>query len=139
MLRCMSELPELPTQIKHQEAAFGLLFREWMRTNRGKFGPACSFELKHTRGESSLPFDALVTEQVAYASKIEGNGALVRVDGQRGEPDYLWISRSPAYIVVRFPSFWCIIRARDFIWERNMGKRVSLTMERAREIAFIVV
>ena len=71
-------LPELPKQHKDPEAQFGLLFRKWLKANDREMR-SCSFELKHTRGAASLPFDSVKPEQLAYAAQIAGNGALIRV------------------------------------------------------------
>ena len=130
-------LPELPKQNKSTEADFGLTFRKWIRANPPKVMGEV-YELKHTRGEDYLAFDAVEPEQVAYGGKIEARGELVRVMGSRGEPDYIWV-HGPSWIVVKYPTFWCMIRRDKWLWERNMGKRKSLTSARAREIADVVV
>ncbi len=132
-------MPELPLQHKDPEAHFGLVFRKWLKAHSSQYNEPCTFELKHTRGAGSLPFSALTSEQIAHASAVSGDGALIRVTGTIGEPDYVWMMEAPAYVVVRYPSFWCIILVHDFVWERNMGKKKSLSADRAREIALTIV
>ena len=130
-------LPDLPKQNKSAEADFGLRFRKWIAEHRPTES-GVAYELKHCRGESSIPFDAVEPEQLAYGGKIEARGELVRVMGSRGEPDYLWV-HGPSWIVCGYVGFWCMIRRDRWIWERNMGKRKSLTADRAKEIAELVV
>ncbi len=132
-------LPDLPQQHKDPEAHFGLVFRKWLKAHKSVYSDSCTFELKHTRGSLSLPYAALESAQIAYASAVSGDGELIRVTGTQGEPDYVWLVSVPAYIVIRYPTFWCIILVHDFVWERNMGKRKSLLAERAREIALTIV
>ena len=132
-------LPDLPKTKQDQEAEFGLLFRKWINAHKDYFDESCSFELKHTRGEDYLPYDELGAAQIAYASKITGEGVLVRVIGSDGQPDYIWMRHAPSHIAIRYPKFWCVLLVGDFVWERNMGKRKSLTSARAREIAIKVV
>ena len=134
-------MPPLPKQHKDPEAKFGIEFRKWLKENcHGEYDMrSCSLELKHTRGRASLPFDEVKPEQLAYASQIEGNGALIRVQGLKGEPDYIWLTNATAWIVVRYRRFWCMIEAQQFVWERDKGKSKSLSEERARAIASIIV
>lgn len=128
-------LPTLPKIKKHKEADFGLTFRGWWEKNPKD----ATFELKQTTTDS-LPFSAVEQSQIDWANAICGNnGALVRVQGISGEPDYIGCVRKPAYIVIKYPAFFCLIHIAIFCYESKCSKRRSLTSKRAREIAEIVV
>lgn len=130
-------LPNLPAARDAAEAAFGIEFRHYIE----KYHPLhdSTFELKHTHGATSIVFSAVESSQIAWAVKIEQKGALARVSGTTGEPDYWWLKGAYAFIVVRYPSFWCMIRASEWVRERDRSKRKSLTEERARVIASLVI
>jgi len=130
----MPALPDLPKQNKQAEAEFGLYFRRWVKSYAHELR-SCSFELKHTHGAGSLPFNEVKGEQIAFASMIAGDGVLIRVIGMGGEPDYVWMRHAPAYVVIRYPSCFCVIAMKLFVVERNTSDRKSLTEERARELS----
>jgi penicillin-binding protein-related factor A (putative recombinase) len=133
----VEELPPLPKQNEKKEADFGLVFRHWIEENKMD---TCAFELKHTRGEDSLPFREVKAEQIAYATEIESDeGCLIRVIGHNGEPDYIYMRKEPAYFLIRYQEFYCIVRRSSFLEERNTSTRKSLTSDRAREIAIKVI
>ena len=129
-------LPPLPKQHKTKEADFGLVFRRWAE-GQGFTGSEF-FELKDTRGALSLPFSAVEVEQIAYMTEIQFKGRLTRIEGHVGEPDYGWL-KGPCYVVVRYPSCFCVISLMDFVSEEKESVRRSLTCARAREIAKWVV
>lgn len=134
-------MPELPRRIKRHEADFGLQFRHWAEANKKSFPPSCSFELKDTAGKNSLAFDAWEPKQSRFAHEIQHEGSLIRVTvGTPGTADYLFMKRpSIAFVVIKFPDQFCIIKANDLIAEKESSKRKSLTAERAKEIAEKVV
>ena len=129
-------LPPLPKQRRQHEAEFGLLFRRWIEKHPR---PSGSYELKDAHGEDRLPFARLKAEQVAYANKINHGGALIRVLGINGEPDYVWLYRAPAYVVIRYPRCFTIIDVGDYVWERDNTKHRSLSVDRAKVVAIEVV
>lgn len=124
--------------IRH-ESKFGLLFRRWWLANRGDL-PAAGYELKDTRGASSLPFSAVEPHQRQFADAMRhAGGALIRVmAGTPGAPDYVG-GRMPTYYAIRYPGFFCLVDSDDFYSEMFSGDRKSLTAARAREIAWKVV
>lgn len=127
----MSNLPDLPKQHKQKEADFGITLRRWIEKNPTLI--SSTWELKHTRGKDSLPFNEVTEDQVAYALSAE-RGAFIRVQGVKGEPDYVYI-KGPAYIVVKYPKVAYAISINNFLFERDHSKRKSLTVERAKEIS----
>ena len=130
-------LPPLTKQNEKKEADFGVVFRHWIEDNKMD---TCAFELKHTRGEDSLPFREVKAKQIAYATEIESDkGCLIRVIGHNGEPDYIYLRKEPAYFLIRYPEFYCIVKRSQFLDERASSKRKSLTSKRAREISLKVI
>lgn len=129
-------LPELPKQNKQIETDFGLRLKKWMLKNP-MF--SCSLETKQTT-TNSIPFSAVEDEQLAWGMAIRSDkGAMVRVIGISGQPDYIWCRNMPSFIVIKYPDFFCIISVVTFIQEKEQSKRKSLTADRAKEIAIKVI
>ena len=128
-------LPPLPQQNRKKEADFGITFRSWLKSNPMT---SCSFELKHTRGKNNFPFNELKSEQIVYAINIV-KGSLIRVQGLQGEPDYVYLKNVPAYIVIKYPLFFCLITIEEFLKEKRLSSRKSLTDIRAKEISTVCV
>jgi hypothetical protein len=130
------DLPDLPRTIKKKEADFGVKFRHWIEEHPQY---TCSLELKQT-GENSISFSVVKEPQVNWALAIDSDkGALIRVPGGKGEPDYVWLRNTPAYIVIKYPKFFCLIRIHAWESEKAESVRRSLTADRAREIADVIV
>lgn len=125
-------LPELPRVLDKKETKFSLQFRKWIEEKR-PVNSAC--ELKQTT-TNSLPFSAISDKQIKYLLSISGPiGALVRVIGLNGEPDYIWCKNMPSYIFIKYPKGFYGITIGTFLLEKKRSKRRSLTEGRAREIA----
>lgn len=126
-------MPPLPKIKKHKEADASLKFRKWLEEN-----PlfTASFEMKYTSTDS-IPFSALEEAQVNYGLAIreKKNGVLIRVDGTKGEPDYIYMRNEPSFVVVRYPKSFEIIAIPTWVRESKASKRRSLTWERARSLS----
>lgn len=133
MMESVATLPDLTKQLKRREAEFGLQFRKWVKPGIG-----VAFELKHTHDADSLEFSEVKSEQLAYLVTIKLKGELLRIMGGNGEPDYVWVC-GPAFVVIRYPTMFCLIDVIVFTEEEKDSIRRSLTAKRAREIAKIVV
>jgi len=120
-----------------KESKFSILFRHWIKANP-RF--SSSFEMKQTTTDS-LPFSAVTEEQLTYGMAIKGNkGVLLRTQAvTEGMPDYVYLRNTPAYIVVKYPRFFCLIDVETFTLERDRSKRKSLTGARAKEISTVSV
>lgn len=130
-------LPTLPKQNKHREASFSLKFRQWIMENPQV---SCTFEMKDTRGKDYLSFGEVTDQQKVYGLAVRSDrGVLIRVQGLNGEPDYSYHRKDPAFIVIKYPSFFCLIDIEAFVNERDTSKRKSLTSAKARAIAEIIV
>lgn len=131
----MNLLPPLPKQNKQKEANFGVRLRRWVESMPDL--TTGSLEIKHTRGKPSFPFREFKPEQQAFAHMIEfgEKGCLIRVQGTNGEPDYIFMKKEPAYVVIRYPDYFYAIRVKDFIEEKKTSTRKSLVESRAAAIA----
>lgn len=119
---------------QRREAKFGTLLRHWCKANADNLD-TCGLELKHTTA-NSLPFGALADNQIDFGNAITNSqGVLIRVQGTNGEPDYIWMRKEPAYVVIRYPNCFCILTIDAFVKEKATSKRRSLTSSRAKEIS----
>lgn len=126
------------------EAKFQTVFSHWVKaeflTDENLGGYA--FELKHTRGKNSLPFSAVEDHQLHALEAASGKGFFYKIsdESQGYKPfDCFALRGCEAYIVIKYPSFFVLIRVDDFIEEKSRSKRKSLTIERARELAVFEV
>lgn len=119
-----------------KESKFAVKFRHWLRANP-RF--SCAFELKQTT-QGSIPFSALEDHQADYLLAIKSEkGTLIRVQGVNGEPDYIYLRKFPANVVIQFPAEFHLIDIETFLLEKSRSKRKSLTNARAREISLTSV
>lgn len=132
MITETNNLPDLPRQHKKPEADFGVVFGNWL--DEHQIFKTSSFEIKHTRGKAAFPLSEIKDKQLTYAMQIQGDrGVLIRVQGINGEPDYIYLKKEPAFIIIRYPKFWCVIPADDIAKEKVVSK--SLSADRAKEIS----
>ncbi len=127
-------LPGLPKQIKKREADFGLQFRKWIEKNPRI---SAAYELKQCT--TSLPFNAVEDHQVAALMTVKGRkGFIYKIsDESRGQKpfDCFYLRNAPAYVVIKYTGFFCMIDIETFVMERDRSKRKSLTGGRAKEIS----
>lgn len=122
-----------------REAEFGRLFRHWIKSVKW-LGPA-AFELKQTL-EHSIPFSDVQPHQIDALRAAKGEGLLYKIpDDSRGiKPfDMVYLQSVNAYVVIRYPDFFCLIDVDKFMQEDKRSQRRSLVEFRARTIAAIVV
>lgn len=123
-----------------REAAFTQKFRHWLQANPLR-GPA-AIEIKQTR-TNSLAFSAVQDHQLEALAAAWGPEGLIHKisDESRGyKPcDILYLRLANAYIVIKYPGFFCLITASVFGSEKKRSQRRSLTAERAKELAEVVV
>lgn len=131
-------LPQLPKKIKQDEAKFGLKFRKWLDEHPMM---SCTFEMKDTRGSTSLPFSEVGQEQRMHGLRTGSDkGNLIRIQtGTPGAPDYAYYRKAPAFIVIRYPKSFQIISVETFMHEEKRSKRRSLLESRAKEISILSV
>lgn len=119
--------------IKH-ESKSAILFRHWIKANPFK---TSAIETKDTRGKDYLNFNEISEAQLNWGMAIKSDkGVLVRVQAiVEGMPDYIYLRNEPAYIVIKYPKFFVLIDVEDFIEEKTISKKRSLTAERALKIS----
>lgn len=119
-----------------READFSIVFRHWLRANPQY---SCALEMKQT-SKPSIAFSAVEENQLIYLQAIHSDkGALIRVQGTNGEPDYVYLRNAPTYVVIKFPGEFHMIGIETFLLERKRSSRKSLTNMRAREISTVSV
>lgn len=131
-------LPELPKVRNKDEADFSLEFRNWIMENPHS---SCSFEMKDSRGEFSIPFSEITEEQLNYGMQIKykKEGVLIRQRDIDGIPDYLYFRKASAFVVIAFPNFFEMIDVETLEMEMKRSKRKSLTSFRAKELSVLSV
>jgi hypothetical protein len=125
--------------MKKLEASFTVLFRHYLKAH--PMDSAC-FELKQTTTDS-LAFSAVKEHQInALLAAKSKSGFLYKIsDESRGvKPfDMFYMNQAYAYVVIKYPKFFCLIDVDDFVKENKESKRRSLTSKQAKEIAVKVV
>ena len=100
-----------------------------------------AFELKVATG-NRLPFSAVKEHQIKALEQVRHSTFVYKISdfSQMQQPfDCFSFTRQPAWIVIKYEKFFCLITIDAFQAERFKSKRKSLTSERAREIASIVI
>lgn len=123
-----------------KESSFGILFRHWVFAHAQQL-ISSTFEIKQTSIDS-IPFSCVEDHQVDFSTAIRwgDKGALIRNEsGSVGAPDYSFYKNAPAFIVIKYPTFFVLIDIDTFLLEKKRSKRKSLTSERAKEIAWKTV
>lgn len=120
-----------------REAAFNTTFNHWLKAKWKKTG---AFELKFAKG-NSVPFSAVVPHQVAALSAARNSVLVYKIPdaGYQNPFDAFCLSGTEAYVVIRYPDFFCLIDINDWTNEASKSTRRSLTAERAKEISTVVV
>jgi hypothetical protein len=138
-------LPELPKKRKNEEAVFGEQIVDYVNKLRKPFFEFTVWqELKVSDEKGYFRFEQVEPHQVVRCQQIKTTGMYVRIVDARvgkkvGIPDYVWIYKQPAYIVIRYPKSWCFIDIDTFVLEKERSKKKSMTEERARKISIKVI
>lgn len=125
--------------MKKREANFTLVFRHWLRANPRPVSAA--FELKQTMTDS-IAFNSVRPHQLAALQAVIHRELLYKIaDDSRGTKpfDMVYLTGVDAFIVIKYPEFFCLIRPNAFLRERDQMKRKSLTSERAKAIAEVLI
>ncbi len=129
-----------------QEAKFQTLFSHWLRSvylPKQKFF-AGAFELKHHRGRGYLPFREVQEHQInalqAVLSDSKGFYHKLPDDTIGFKPyDCFALKNCPSYIVIMYKEFFVLIDINTFILEKKRSKSKSLSANRSKEIANLIV
>ncbi len=123
--------------MKH-EANFQTTFNHWLKEVYKKTG---AFELKQTK-TNSLPFSDVKPHQKKALVETKWNQLVFKIpDGVFSQSpfDCFSLCMIPAYVVIKYPYFFCLIDIDDWESEEFNSIRKSLTSERAKEIATTIV
>lgn len=120
-----------------REANFQTTFNHWLKAVHKKTG---AFELKQTKG-NALPFNAVVPHQVQALLQVKNGTLVFKIpdSGYQNPFDAFSLTRENAYVVIKYRDFFCLIDILDWCNEVERSDRKSLTSERAKEIATIIV
>lgn len=120
-----------------REANFQTTFSHWLKSVHKKTG---AFELKQTK-TNSIAFDSVVPHQEAALLNSSQNVLAYKIPdvGYQNPFDCICLADIPAYVVIKYPKFFCLILIEDWVAEKKRSLRRSLTSERAREIAMKIV
>lgn len=123
--------------MRKREANFQTTFGQYIRAK----GIHANFELKQTTGDS-IEYDARLNRQCDSLLAAEKEGHYWKYSDQDQREKLFDCSNVPplkGYIVIKYPKFFCLIRATEFSKEMLNSSRKSLTSQRAKELAEIVV
>lgn len=99
--------------MKKHEATSALLLRSWLRANTHVF-PSCGIECKDTRGKDIFNIKEYKEEQRNHAlASASDHGNLMRTVGTTGIPDYVYLKKSPTYLMVKYPTCIAIFLVDD--------------------------
>src|SRR5882762_2131629 len=104
------------------EARFQTRFNVWIRE---KFNKTAAFELKHTHGRSSLPFASVKDHQIRALSIVRHGTLSYKIfdDSISYKPfDCFSLSDEIAYVVIKYPDFFCLIDVDTFTLENKKSK-----------------
>jgi len=120
-----------------KEKDFQSTFNKWVRA---RFRKTAAFELKLCRG-NSLPFDAVAPHQSRALYEAKNGTLIYKIPdvGYQNPFDSFCLSNVPAYVVIKYPDFFCLIDIDDWMNEVKRSTRKSLISSRAREISTVVV
>lgn len=123
--------------MKH-EAKFQTFFNRWLKNNYKRSGV---FELKQTKSDS-IPFSVLVQHQEDALWNTKHNKIVFKIPDGSFSPspfDCFCLVQEMAFVVVKYPKFFCMIDIDDWIKEKKKSKRKSLTSERAKVLSELTV
>lgn len=119
-----------------REAKFNTKFNHWLKNVYKNSGV---FELK--QADISLPFSSVQDHQIEALQNVRHSTFVYKIPdaGFQNPFDCFTFTKMPAYVVIKYPKFFCLISIDTFLLERSRSKRKSLTAIRAKDIAQIVI
>ena len=120
-----------------KEKDFQVTFNHWLKS---VFKKTACYELKQTKTDS-LPFSDVKDHQIAALSLARWGTLVYKIPdvGYQNPFDCFSLTVVPAYVVIKYPKFFCLIDIDTFILERGRSKRKSLVSSRAKELSTVVV
>lgn len=124
--------------MQKREAKFQTLFNHYVK---GVLQKTACYEVKQTES-NSLPFSDVQVHQAEALYNAKHGVFVHKIPdvGYQNPFDSFSLAGVPAYVVIKYPAFFCLIDIDRFLEERDvLSTRKSLTSERAKEISFCVV
>ena len=120
-----------------KEKNFQVTFSHWLKSVHRQTG---AFELKVAKNES-LPFSAVAPHQLQALEQVRYGTFVFKIPdmGLQNPYDCFCFTRQPAWVVVKYEKFFCLISIDVFLLEMERTVRKSLTAKRAEEIASEVI
>lgn len=120
-----------------REASFNTFFNHWLKEVWQETG---AFELKQSQTES-LPFSALKDHQLQALLHTKHGTFVFKIPdlGVQNPFDAFSLSEEKAFVVVKYPRFFCLIDIDVWFSESSSSIRRSLTSARAKELSTVVV
>ena len=120
-----------------KERDFQSTFNNWLKQVYKK---TAAFELKITHTDS-LPFNSVKDHQIAALEAAKWGVLVYKIPdvGYQNPFDCFSLVNVPAFVVIKYASFFCLIDVETFTLERDRSKRKSLTSARAKELAHTIV
>lgn len=118
-----------------RERDFQSTFNKWLKTEYKKSG---AFELKLAKTDS-LPFSDVKDHQEAALWHTKHRQMVYKIPdvGYQNPYDCVSLVGLPAFVVIRYPEFFCLIDIDDWQKEKKLSTRKSLLSSRAKEISTI--
>lgn len=120
-----------------REANFQIVFNHWLKNVWKQTG---AFELKQTT-TNSISFACVQDHQLAALENVHHGVLVYKIPdvGYQNPFDCFCLVTEPAFIVVKFPKFFCLIEVVHWIAYQTQSSRKSLTSKEAREISTVIV
>lgn len=123
-------------EIRKKEAKWQAIWNHYLRETK----IPGFFELKQT-AKNSLPFSSIEIHQYEGLQATELSGLVWKLsdeDSRQKPCDALSIPPLPAYLVIKFPDAYYMIRIGEIVKLREAGG-ISITLEQAKKVAEKVV
>ncbi len=120
-----------------KEKDFQTTFNHWVKE---VYRQTACFELKLCK-TNALPFSTIAPHQIEALLNAKHGVLVYKIPdcGFQNPFDCYCLANVPAFVVIKYPDFFCLIDVGVFVLEMKTSKRKSLTSERARLISFKVV
>lgn len=121
-----------------REANFQITFNHWLKNVWKKTG---AFELKQTKTDS-IPFTDVKEHQAQALDQVRyGSTFVYKIPdvGYQNPFDCFSMAGEEAYVVIKYPDFFCLIDIDKWNIEYVTSKRRSLTSARARQLSTHIV
>ena len=117
-----------------REANATIQWNNYLRKDRTIFG---AFELKQTQTEK-LYFSSFEPQQIDSLMAIEEGGLTWKIsdaDPRLKPCDVIVLPPSPAYVVIKYPDCFTMIRVTDFVNFMNNTQNSYISYKEAKEIS----